>query len=44
MMVPGTGTEEILVRQYKLSIIRLINSGNLMYRLITIVNNLVLRN
>ena len=40
----GGGNEEILVKGYKLSVMRWINSGALMYSMVTIVNNTETRN
>ena len=34
--------EDSLVKEYKISVIRFINSGDIMYNMVTIVNNAVL--
>ena len=40
----GRGNEDMLVRGYKLPVIRGISSGDLMYNMVTVVDNTVLHN
>ena len=42
VVIRGEGDGEILVKWHKPSVIRLISSGDLMYSMVTIVNNTVL--
>ena len=39
MVARGGGNGEVLVKRYKLSVIRRISSGDLMYSIVAIVNN-----